>query len=534
MARKAVQKTVPHDDSSFPASVLRSRWLLVIAVTALVAFGERSAPTTMQYALIGAMILSNLLLNMLRNRGVQLDQVLEVITVVDVVVITVVVSWVDLSPPTLLAVFAALILAMALGRVGLIMVLMLLVCGVYTGYLFTEVGPGFWRDVPLVLRVPFLFAIGLHFASIASYLKKEKAERNQIVATAKQNAERADHLSREQDRLRALSQIGRLALTSADAHPVRVLLEMAHRANKALGASHATLIVFPRNVQEHGWNGRTKDRSTQVRALTVEPQALQSILLDGKLTELHPGDDKDLLARVKVFFPDSNPFGSMLVAPIATDVGLSGAFFLLDGDHTRKYNEGERDFFWTVALMSGAFIQAREKLEHEVQLRTLITNAPVIMFAATTEGIITLFEGRATAVLKRPASKRVGKSLFDVVGNPEETREAFEEALAGQIGAGTMMLEGTLFETQYSPLRGVDGEISGVMGVTTAVLDAPLPRRHPAATQRPSPQGEPTPRPAPAQQPAQQPDGDDPERRRPAFPTARPDLKPTIPLADED
>ncbi|MGD8329036.1 MAG: PAS domain-containing protein [Acidobacteriota bacterium] len=533
MARKTAEKIVPPDDSSFPAAVLRSRWLLVIAVTALATFGGESTPDTMHYALIGAMILSNVVLSMLRNRGVRLVQALEVITVVDVVVITLVVSWVDLSPLTLLAVFATLILAMALGRVGVVMGLMVLVCCVYAGYLYTELGPGLWRDVPVVLRVPFLFAIALHFASIASYLKKEKAEREEILATAKQQAERADHLSREQDRLRALSQIGRLALTSADAHPVRVLLEMTHRANKALGVSRAVLIVFPRNTQEQGWNGRVKDNSTEVRALSIEPQALQSILLDGKLTELHPGDDKNLLARVKVFFPDSNPFGSLLVAPIATDQGPSGALFLLDGDHTRKYNEGERDFFWTVALMTAAFIQARQKLEHELQLRTLITNAPVIMFAAAGDGTITLFEGRAAAVLRGSPGKRIGRSLFELVDNPEEAREAFERALGGRVAAGTMMLEGTLFETQYSPLRSVDGQIAGVMGVTTAILDAPAPRQRPVAAQRPVapdaapvPQGAAAPRPDPAARGSR--------RRRPEFPTAPADLKPTIPFADED
>lgn len=534
MARNAERKIVPQDDSSFPASVLRSRWLLIIAVTALATFGGRSAPDTMQYALIGAMILSNLVLSVLRNRGVRLTQALEVITVVDVALIALVVSRVDRSPPMLLAVFAALVLAMALGRVAVIMGLMLLVCSVYAGYLYTEVGPDFWRDVPLVLRVPFLFAVALHFALIASYLKKEKAEHEETVAAAKQHAERADHLSREQDRLRALSQIGRLALTSPDAHPVRVLLEMTHRAKKALGVSQAALVVFPRSTQEQGWNGRTKDRATEVRALSIEPQALQSILLDGKLSELHPGDDKNVLARVKVFFPDSNPFGSLLVAPITTDEGLSGALFLLDGDHTRKYNEGERDFFWTVALMTAAFIQARERLEHEVQLRTLITNAPVIMFAAGGDGIVKLFEGRAATILRGSPGKRVGRSLFEMVGNPGETKKAFAEALAGRIATGTMMLEGTLFETQYSPLRGVDGQISGVMGVTTAILDAPAARRRPAAGQRPAAQTGPRsdipPQGAPRSAPAER----GPERRPTAFPTAPSDLKPTIPLADED
>jgi len=566
------QGTTSPAESSFPYAVLRSRWLLVIAVTALVAFGGQASPSMTQYGLVGAMILSTLILGVLRSRGLDLTQVLEVLTVVDVLVVTLVVAWVDPTPPTYLAVFAALILASALGRVGVIMLLMLLVCGVYAGYLYTEIGSAFWRQVSLVLRVPFIFAVGLHFASITSYLKQEKGERDELVAKAKQQGHRADHLEKEQDRLRALSQIGRLALSSPEANPVRVLLEMAHRAQRALGASRCSVMVFPQNAQEQGWNGRSKDRSTEIRTLSIDPDALRAILAGGKLSELRPGDDKDLMKRVKVFFPDSNPFGSLLVAPINTDDGLGGAIFLLDTDHKRKFSEGERDFFWTVALMSGAFIHARAKLEDEIQLRALITNAPVIMFALSSEGTVTLFEGRGATVLKGTPAERLGRSLFDLVSNPDETRESFDQALAGHIVGGTVVMEGTVFETQFSPLRGVDGEISGVMGVTTAILDAPAKATQPAAvparptavtppttttvapTTAPAPSPGPTtaapppprePVPAPEAPPQAAPnsaaateDATPPpaanEPRRPASPTARPDLKPLIPLADED
>lgn len=549
MAQASDQATVATSptDSSIPSSVLRSRWLLVVAVAALVAFGTPLAPSPAQYALVVAMMVSNLVLAMLRNQGLQLEQTLEVVTVADVLVVTVIVGWVDPHPPTYLAVFAALILASALGRVGVSMLLMLLVCGLYAGYLYTEIGADFWRQVSLIVRVPFLFAVGLHIASIAAHLKTGKDQREGLVARVKQHAERADQLSREQDRLQALSQIGRLALTAAEAHPVRVLLEMAQRAQRALGATRCALVIFPGGAQEHGWNGHTKDHNTEVRALVIEPGALAAILTDGKLSELHPGEDKDLLERVKVFFPDSNPFGSLLVAPIETDGALRGALFLVDTNHTRKYSEGERDFFWTVALMTGAFIRARNKLENEVQLRSLITAAPVILFAVSPEATVTLFEGRGTAVLGDQARGLVGKSLLSLVGNPEETREAFEQALGGHIATGSMLLRGMLFETQYSPLRGVDGKISGVMGVTTAILDAPAAADTSQATATAPPQPGPT-APAP-RRPAggtgapvaattdpPAPGGalDDGQPRRPASPGARPDLKPLIPLRDEE
>jgi PAS domain-containing protein len=382
----------------------------------------------------------------------------------------------------------------------------------------------------------------VHFASIGSYFRSGKQERDFLAARAKQHAERAEQLSREQDRLQALSQIGRLALTAAEAQPVRALLEMSHRTQRALGASRCSLIIFPASVQERYWNGHTKDRNVEVRAMAVEHGALRRILHDGKLTELRPGEDKDLMARVKVFFPDSNPFGSVLVAPIEAGGSLRGALFLIDTDHTRNYAEAERDFFWTVALMTGAFVHARAKLENEVQLRTLITNAPVIMFALTPDSTVTLFAGRGTAVLGSRIDDIVGRPLLSLVGNVDETQEAFEQALAGRIATGGMLLRGTLFETQYSPLRGVDGEISGVMGVTTAILDAPAPAPPPRpeaahalrdSAEHASPAAPPAPA-AGATEPPATPADREPPKRRPATPGARPDLKPLIPLRDED
>jgi hypothetical protein len=196
-------------------------------------------------------------------------------------------------------------------------------------------------------------------------------------------------------------------------------------------------------------------------------------------------------------------------------------------------------------------MQAREKLEREVQLRTLITNAPVIMFALDRDGVVTLFEGRGAAMLQRSPGERIGKPLLDLVGNSRHAKEAIEQALEGRVVAGEMLLEGTLFETQYSPLRGVDGKVAGVMGVTTAILDSP---RRPAAGSpavaatddrtpaSSSPKPPPQPRPVDARERQRPSQADAPsptaskvtDRRRPAFPSARPDLKPTIPLADED
>ncbi len=452
MARSAELKPkgggIELDEYAFPYEIVRNRWLLVIAVSFLLVYGNGRPPNLFpEQALIAGLILSNLVVAWIRKRGPGWSQALEVFTIADVLIITVVVGWIDPSPETYLVVFAALILASALGRIGLIMLLMLLVCALYAGYLYNQVGPGLWRQVELILRVPFVFSIGLYSATIAAHLKSQKTLGDTLAEEARSQAARADHLAKEQDRLRALSQIGRIGLTATGAHPVKVLLEIAGRAQKALAATRCTLVFFERAGQSHTWNGHTKDLNIQVRTLPLPPDAVTAVLPDGKLAELHPGSDKDLMARVKVFSPDSNPFGSQLAAPVKSGNEVVGAVFLGDENHNRTFSDGECDFMWTTSLMMGAFVQAREHLENELQLRALITAAPVSMFALTTDGTITLMEGKGLATLGHDGTKWLGESLLDVCGNAESTGTALERAAGGNMHSGTLELDGTLFET---------------------------------------------------------------------------------------
>jgi len=56
-------------------------------------------------------------------------------------------------------------------------------------------------------------------------------------------------------------------------------------------------------------------------------------------------------------------------------------------------------------------------------------------------------------------------------GAPELTRIDVDEVLRGKSFTGKLQIRSFVFEIQYSPLRDLDGEISGVIGVTTALLE---------------------------------------------------------------
>ncbi|MFQ5743214.1 MAG: PAS domain-containing protein [Acidobacteriota bacterium] len=457
---------------ALPRSIIRSRWTLVVTAGYLVVFGTPDRmPPWPQLLFVAAMLLSNSIIARLGARAERWPQLLEVVTVLDVLAVTMVIGFVDPSIELYLATFAGLILGTALGRVGITGSLMLLVCASYGAFLYNAIGGGLWRSQELLLRMPFLFGVALYFGSVGQHLQSERARTLRLKLMARQNAQRTTLLEREQDRLRALSEIGRLGLTGAGADPAGVLLGMSERVRKVLAVDRCSLSLFDLTGQRKNMITATKDKRSEVRVLEWNPEHLLTILDAGKITELHPKESIVQKGRVNELLPGSESFGSILVAPIRPHEHLIGALFLLDSSRERSFNDGERDFCWTVALMAGAFLQARDRLENEVRLRTLINNAPVLMFALDGAGTITLFEGKVLETLEVRPQEFVGHSIYEVCGDPRRTRADLETTLAGTPFTGTLRIRGIAFETQYLPLRDLDDQISGVIGVATAVIE---------------------------------------------------------------
>jgi diguanylate cyclase (GGDEF)-like protein/PAS domain S-box-containing protein len=107
----------------------------------------------------------------------------------------------------------------------------------------------------------------------------------------------------------------------------------------------------------------------------------------------------------------------------------------------------------------------------EERLRTVVANAPVIVFAMDRDGVLTLTEGRGLEALGLQPGERVGESFFDVYGDVPGAVEKARQALAGE--AVTVTLQGTrvAFETHFTPMRDNAGEVTGVIGVAIDVTE---------------------------------------------------------------
>src|SRR5438093_1613577 len=105
----------------------------------------------------------------------------------------------------------------------------------------------------------------------------------------------------------------------------------------------------------------------------------------------------------------------------------------------------------------------------EARLRTVITDAPVVLFTLDHAGICTLSEGRGLARLGLKPGEVVGlhfsETLAAFVSDPERAEGYFTRALAGEpvtwIGSAGEMT----FECRLTPVHDVDGRVSSVIGV---------------------------------------------------------------------
>ena len=111
--------------------------------------------------------------------------------------------------------------------------------------------------------------------------------------------------------------------------------------------------------------------------------------------------------------------------------------------------------------------RTRELNVSEERLRTVVTGAPIIMFALDREGVFTFSEGRGFDTVNVDPTRAIGRSVFEIYNDMPDILEDVRRALGGEAFASTVELYGLTLDVRYSPVRGENGEVSGVIGVAT-------------------------------------------------------------------
>ncbi len=180
---------------------------------------------------------------------------------------------------------------------------------------------------------------------------------------------------------------------------------------------------------------------------------------------------------------------------ITTLIGAGGVFFSICiwvnwvGRQLRQ----ERD---AAVEMQDDLLQARASLQHaneeleervrdrtgllelanaalhqsERRLRTVVGNAPVVLFALDNEGTFTIAEGKGLDDLGIKSDALVGRSSFEMFEGQEGVHEAIRAALSGEQSTATVG-QGAQFEARMTPLQDDSGAINGAIGVAVDITE---------------------------------------------------------------
>jgi PAS domain S-box-containing protein len=122
---------------------------------------------------------------------------------------------------------------------------------------------------------------------------------------------------------------------------------------------------------------------------------------------------------------------------------------------------------------------AEDKLRGaEQRLRTIVANAPIILFELDRDGIYTVYEGKGMEALELLSGDRVGLSAFAHFGKLPGAEQALRRALAGEVSHWEGASRHGFFETILIPV--MDGK-GRVLSITGLGIDVSTRRRAEAA-----------------------------------------------------
>ncbi|MDH5505627.1 MAG: PAS domain S-box protein, partial [Anaerolineae bacterium] len=112
-----------------------------------------------------------------------------------------------------------------------------------------------------------------------------------------------------------------------------------------------------------------------------------------------------------------------------------------------------------------------ELRESEERLRTVVTNAPIILFALDQNGTFQVSEGTGLKALGLKPGEVVGQSMYDIYKDYPKIIEENEAGLRGEFRKSIIAVAGLFFETRITPVSNPNGEITGVIGVSTDITE---------------------------------------------------------------
>lgn len=113
----------------------------------------------------------------------------------------------------------------------------------------------------------------------------------------------------------------------------------------------------------------------------------------------------------------------------------------------------------------------RARRESEDRLRTVVENAPIMLWAVDLRRNLTLAQGRDLKTLDIQPENAVGHPITEVFSKAPQLVAELDRALAGESFISIVTVDAFTFDMHYTPLRLEHGTVSGAVGVATNITE---------------------------------------------------------------
>jgi PAS domain S-box-containing protein len=311
-------------------------------------------------------------------------------------------------------------------------------------------------------------AIGIHQASLHEQIQRHAEELEQQVTA------RTAELARRSAQLRVAAEVARDATT---AHSLDVLLDNAvNLIRDRFEFYHASIFMTDERGEYAVLRSATGKTGRQMlehgHSLKVGETGVVGYVCASGEPRITFDTGADASHFDNPFLPDTR---SEMALPMRVGGRIIGA---LDVQSSKEaaFDDEDVSILQTLADQLAVAIERTHLFEQvqatlEKRLRTVISNAPVILFALDREGVFTLLEGRGLEALGLEPGEHVGMAIFDVYRDFPDVLDTARRVLAGETINSILDLKRAILETWSSPVRGADGEVTGVIGVAVDVTE---------------------------------------------------------------
>jgi PAS domain S-box-containing protein len=330
--------------------------------------------------------------------------------------------------------------------------------------------PGYFGEeqVEIAQELANHLAIVIQQAHLHEQVRRDAEELEQRVA------QRTRDLERRTAQLQVAAEVARDAATAHNLD--ELLISAVDLIRERFGFYHAGIFLIDRLGEYAVLRAAAGEAGRQMlevgHKLKVVEEGIVGHVTGSGQPRIVPTVDADVAHIDNPFLPETR---SELTLPLKAGDRVIGALDV-QSIHEAAFDEDDLATLQIMADQLAVAIERTRLFEKnqaalEERLRTVVANAPIVLFAMDREGIVTLAEGKDLEGIGIKPSEHVGQSIFDIYRDMPKVVENVHRALSGEAVAPVVEVGNKLFESWYTPVRDESGGVTGVIAVATDVTE---------------------------------------------------------------